>query len=48
MTPAQVRRMTPAETSLLIEGWNAAQSAASGNVEPPTLEQFEELVAKYG
>jgi len=45
---AEARAMTPEETSLLIEGWNAAQAAASGEVEAPTREQVDDLIARYG
>lgn len=40
--------MTPDETSLLIDGWNAAQREASGQVQAPTDAEFEALVARYG
>lgn len=46
--PAEVRALTPRETGLLVEAWNEAQRAASGEVAPPSDEQFEALVAKYG
>lgn len=37
--------MTPDETNLLIEGWNAAQSTAP---DAPTDAEYEDLVARYG
>lgn len=40
--------MTPDETSLMIEGWNTAQRAATGEVAPPSDAEFEALVAKCG
>ena len=40
--------MTPDETALLVQGWNEAQRASSGEVEPPTVEDFDALVAQYG
>lgn len=44
--PAEVRAMTPKETDLLIEGWNAAQG---GDGPPaPTDAEYEELVRRYG
>jgi hypothetical protein len=46
--PAEVRAMTPLELIELVEGWNAAQSEASGQVQAPTDAEYEELVAKYG
>lgn len=46
--PSAVRAMTPEETTLLVEGWNDAQAAQSGQIEPPTAEQVLDLVAKYG
>lgn len=46
--PAEVRAMTPRETAELIEAWNAAQSEASGKVAPPTIDEYEALVARYG
>lgn len=44
--PAEVRAMTPAETTLLIEGWNAAQQ--SSQPQAPSDAEYEELVRKYG
>lgn len=40
--------MTPDETSVMIEGWNAGQRASSGQVAAPSAAEFDELVAKYG
>ncbi|MFN6976708.1 MAG: hypothetical protein ACK4OP_01160 [Gemmobacter sp.] len=40
--------MTPRDTALLIEGWNAAQAAASGMVDPPTRADFDAMVRRYG
>ena len=48
LRPAEVRVMTPDETTLLIEGWNAAQADASGKIEAPTDAEYEALVAAYG
>jgi hypothetical protein len=38
--------MTPYEWELWVQGWNEANSG--NDVPPPTQEQFEALVAKYG
>lgn len=46
--PAEVRTLTPKETSELVEAWNEAQAAASGELPPPTIEDLEELEARYG
>ena len=43
--PAEARAMTPAETALLIRGWNAAQ--AGDRVEPPGREELEALMEQY-
>jgi len=48
LRPADVRAMTPDETNLLIEGWNEAQAAQSGEVEAPSDAEYEALVARYG
>lgn len=40
--------MTPEETDLLVQGWNAAQAAAGGQVAAPTDAEYEDLVARYG
>jgi hypothetical protein len=40
--------MTPEETTLLVQGWNAAQQAASGQVTAPTRAEVDELIARYG
>ena len=48
MTVAMARAMTPEETQLLIDGWNAAQAAQSGDVQAPSDAEYEALVAKYG
>ena len=48
MKPAEVWAMTPDEMNLLVEGWNAAQAEQSGEVEAPSDEEYEALVAKYG
>lgn len=44
--PAEVRAMTPAETADLIAGWNDAHS--DGQPKAPSLEEYEELVKRYG
>lgn len=44
--PAEVRAMTPADTDLLIAGWNDAH--AGDSVQAPTIEEYEELVRRYG
>lgn len=44
--PAEVRALTPAETVLLIEAWNEAQ--AGDAVQPPTEDEYEQLVKRYG
>ena len=44
--PAEVRAMTPEETSLLVAGWNEAHS--TGTVEPMTAERTAELMAQHG
>lgn len=46
--PHEVRAMTPKETFEAVDAWNAAQSEASGDLDPPTLEDLEELEARYG
>jgi hypothetical protein len=46
-TPAQVREMTPADTALLVRGWNEAHSS-NDDVAPMTSDEYRELVAKYG
>ncbi|SLN36544.1 hypothetical protein AQS8620_01298 [Aquimixticola soesokkakensis] len=46
--PGEVRALTPKETSELVDAWNAAQSAASGELPPPTIKDLEELEARYG
>lgn len=38
--------MTPLDWALFVEGWN--ESHDSGDVKPPTWEEFQELKAKYG
>lgn len=45
-TPADVRALTPADTALLIEGWNEAHG--EGGDAYPTRAEHEELMAKYG
>lgn len=45
--PAEVRAMTPKETDLLVEGWNAAQGDDAGPAAPSDAE-YEELVRAYG
>lgn len=45
---AEAWAMTPKDTALVIAGWNEAQKAASGDVDPPSLEEYEALVARYG
>lgn len=44
--PAEVRAMTPAETSLLVEAWNDAQSG-DGPPQPMSRDRFLELKAMY-
>jgi hypothetical protein len=46
LTPAVVRVMTPEETALLIEGWNAAKG---GGEKPAAMsrDRFEELKRQY-
>lgn len=44
--PAEVRAMTPAETDVLIAAWNEAQ--AGDEVAPPTDDEYEDLVRRYG
>lgn len=46
--PPEIWALTPLETADLIQGWNEAQAAASGEVDPPTMDAFEELKARYG
>lgn len=46
MTPEQVRALTPADTLLIVEGWNAAQSDSGPAA--PTDDEFETLVRQYG
>ncbi|WP_420415926.1 phage tail assembly chaperone [Marinovum algicola] len=46
LTPADVRAMTPEETALFIEGWNAEnQSENASNA--PSREELEALKARY-
>lgn len=45
--PAEVRAMTPAETALLVRGWNEAQEASSGKTQPMSPERFAELKKRY-
>lgn len=40
--------MTPEETTLLIQAWNDAQESMSGNLPPPTADEVDELVRRYG
>lgn len=44
--PAELRAMTPEETTLLVEAWNAAQK---GSAPPPAMsrDRFEELKRQY-
>lgn len=44
--PAEVRAMTPEETIQLLTGWNDAQ--AGDAVQPPSEDQYEDLVRRYG
>lgn len=44
--PAEIRALTPLETFEMVEAWNAAN--AGDQVDAPTSEEFEDLVAKYG
>lgn len=44
--PAEVRALTPIETFELVEAWNAAQ--ASDEVAPPSADEFDDLVRRYG
>jgi len=43
--PRDIWPMTPSETDLLIESWNAAQRG--GDPPPMTAERFDELKAMY-
>lgn len=45
--PAEVRAMTPAETDLLVQGWNEAQAPQSKS--PPAMSQgrLDELMRMY-
>lgn len=45
-TAAEWRAMTPDDWVLRVTIWNEADGGDT--VEPPTREQFEELVANYG
>lgn len=45
LLPEQVRAMTPAETDLLVQGWNEAQA---DHTPAPTDAEYEELVATFG
>ena len=45
--PAEVRAMTPAETDLLVSGWNEAQASARGDVAPMSVERLQELKDRY-
>jgi hypothetical protein len=44
-SPAEIRALTPAETALMVESWNAAQ--AGDQVAAPSLDEYEELVSRY-
>lgn len=44
--PAEIRAMTPAETDMLIAAWNEAQQG--DDVAPPSSEDYDDLVRKYG
>lgn len=44
--PAEVRTMTPAETSILIAAWNEAQQGDEPAA--PTADEMAELVKNYG
>lgn len=44
--PAEVWALTPADTVLLVEAFNAAQKR--DDVEPPSRAEYEELVRRYG
>lgn len=46
--PHEIRSLTPQETTELVAAWNAAQAEASGEVEPPSMGDLEDLVARYG
>ena len=48
LTPDQVRKMTPADTGLWIDGWNEAQSGSGGMPEAMTPEEYRNLVERYG
>ncbi len=39
--------MTPADVTLLVDGWNAAQEKSAGKVQPPTADQMTKLRAMY-
>ena len=45
--PSEIWALTPADTDLLVRGWNEAQAAQRGDVQPMTLEQFDELKRAY-
>jgi len=46
LLPAQVWAMTPLDTDLLIGGWNSAQGDQMPDA--PTIDEFDELVRRYG
>lgn len=46
--PGEAWAMTPHETVELVDAWNAARRAESGEVEPPSMKTLEELDARYG
>jgi hypothetical protein len=48
LLPEQVRQMTPAETDLLVEGWNRAQSGKNGPPPAMSLDRLEELERLHG
>lgn len=44
--PAEVRALTPWETDELVHAWNEAQ--AGDALSPPSPEEYDALVARYG
>lgn len=46
--PSEILHMTPWETDLLVQAWNEAQDAASDEVAPPSIEDYDDLVRRYG
>lgn len=46
LLPRDVWALSPWETADLVQGFNDAQGG--GDVSPPSVEQYDELVARYG